>query len=73
MIIIVKKYQSCVCIYCIQWNPSCEVNPLSSEMWLFKRDGLSPGIKTTRDGLSSLWPLKRGSTICISVIAKMLK
>ena len=28
-----------------QWNPSCEAYTVESEMWLFKRDDLSSGVK----------------------------
>ena len=63
----------------IQWNPSCEANPFSPEMWPFKRGGLSSGVEINTFmfrltlssglsrgvGLSSGWPLKRGSTVCI--------
>ena len=39
----IRKY---VMIYCdIQWNPSCEATPFASEMWPFKRGGLSSGVE----------------------------
>ena len=61
----------------IQWNPSCEATPFASEMWPFKRGGLSSGVEinifmfrfTVSNGLSrgvgpsSGWPHKRGSTV----------
>ena len=63
----------------VQWNPSCEPTPFASEKWPFnfKRGGLLSGVEintfTLRfslssglsrgSGLSSGWPLKRGSTV----------
>ena len=61
----------------IQWNPSCEATPFASEKWPFKRRGLSSGVEintlmlrftlpsglSREGGLSSGWPLKRGSTV----------
>ena len=61
----------------IQWNPSCEATPFAPEKWPFKRVGLSSGVKSNTfmfrftlssglsrgGGLSSGWPLKRGSTV----------
>ena len=61
----------------IQWNPSCEATPFASEKWPFKRGGLSSGVEINTFmfrftlasglsrgvGLSSGWPLKRGSTV----------
>ena len=41
-----------MCSHTIQWNPSCEATPFAPEKWPFKRGGLSSG-----------WPLKRGSTV----------
>ena len=59
----------CVCVH---WNPSCEATPFAPEKWPFKRGGLSSGVEintfmlrfTLSSGLSSGWPLKRGSTVC---------
>ena len=39
----------------LQWNLSCEATPFAPEKWPFKRGGLSSG-----------WPLKRGSTVVLS-------
>ena len=61
----------------IQWNPSCEATPFASEKWPFKRGGLLSGVEINTimfwftlwsglsrgGGLSSGWPLKRGSTV----------
>ena len=57
----------------IQWNPSCEATPFASEKWPFKRGGLSSEVEINSfmfrftlsrlTGLSSGWPLKRGSTV----------
>ena len=61
----------------IQWNPSCEATTFASEKWPFKRGGLSSGVEiytfmyrftsssglSRGGGLSSGWPLKRGSTV----------
>ena len=61
----------------IQWNPFCEATPFASEKWPFKRGGLSSGVEINTFmftftvssglsrgvGLSSGWPLKRGSTV----------
>ena len=61
----------------IQWNPSCEAIPFAPEKWPFKRGGLSSGVEINTfmlrftlssglskgGGLSSGWPLKRGSTV----------
>ena len=60
----------------VQWNPSCEANPFAPEKWPFKRGGLS-SVKINTFmfrftlsnglsrgvGLSSGWPLKRGSAV----------
>ena len=68
-------------IYVIQWNPSCEATPFASEKWPFKRGGLSSGVEintfmfrftlssglSRAVGLSSGWPLKRGSTVLIKL------
>ena len=65
------------CEELIQWNPSCEATPFASEKWPFKRGGLSSGVEINTfmfrftlssglsrgGGLSSGWPLKRGSTV----------
>ena len=66
------------------WNPSCEATPFAPEKWPFKRGGLSSGVKINTfmfrftlssglsrgGGLSSGWPLKRGSTVfCYDPIA----
>ena len=62
---------------CIQWYPSCEATPFAQEKGPFKRDGLLSGVKINTfmfrstlssdlsrgGGLSSGWPLKRGSTV----------
>ena len=62
----------------IQWNPSCEATPFAPDKWPFKGGGLSSGVKINTfmfrftlssglsrgGGLSSGWPLKRGSTVC---------
>ena len=62
---------------CDQWNPSCEVTPFASEKWPYKRGGHMSGVKINTfmlrftlwsglsrgGGLSSGWPLKRGSTV----------
>ena len=59
------------------WYPFCEATPFASEKWPFKRGGLSSGVKINTfmltftlssghsrgAGLSSGWPLKRGSTV----------
>ena len=65
--------------YKLQWNPSCKATPFSPEMWLFKKGGLlskeqintfmfrftlSSGL-SRGVGLSSGWPLKRGSTVLV--------
>ena len=61
----------------IKWNPSCEATPFASEKWPFKRDDLLSGVKINTFmfdihcqvvfpegvGLTSGWPLKRGSTV----------
>ena len=61
----------------IQWNPSCEATPFAPEKWPFKRGGLRSGVEINTfmfkftllsglsrgGGLSSGWPLKRGSTV----------
>ena len=61
----------------IQWNPSCEATPFAPEKWPFKRGGLLSGVEINTfmfrftlssglsrgGGLSSGWPLKRGSTV----------
>ena len=61
----------------IQWNPSCEATIFASEKWPFKRGGLSSRVEINTfmfrftlssglsrgGGLSSGWPLKRGSTV----------
>ena len=61
----------------VQWNPSCEATPFLPEMWPFKRGGLSSGVEINifmfrftlsigfprGVGLSSGWPIKRGSTV----------
>ena len=61
----------------LQWNRSCEVTSLAPEKWPFKRGGLSLGVVINTFmfrftlsnglsrgvGLSSGWPLKRGSTV----------
>ena len=61
----------------IQWNLSCEATPFAREKWPFKRGGLSSGVESntfmfrftlpsglSREvGLSSGWPLKKGSTV----------
>ena len=61
----------------IEWNPSCEATPFVAEMWPFKWGGLSSGVEintfvfrftlssglSREVGLSSGWPLKRGSTV----------
>ena len=66
----------------IQWNPSCEATPFASEKWPFKRGGLLSWVKintfmfiftlpsglSREGGLSSGWPLKRGSTVLHSCI-----
>ena len=63
-------------LYIVQWNPSCEATPFASEKWPLKRVGLSSGVEiktfmfrfalksglSRGCGLSSGWPLKRGST-----------
>ena len=63
----------------IQWNPSCEATPIAPEKWPFKSSGLSSGVKINTfmyrftlssgisrgGGLSSGWPLKRGSTVLV--------
>ena len=63
----------------LQWNPSCEATPFASEKWPFKRGGLSSGVEiytfmfrftlssglSRGGGLSSRWPLKRGSTVVL--------
>ena len=65
------------CKMVIQWNPSCGATPFASEKWPFKRGGLSSVVKINTfmsiltlssglsrgGGLSSGWPLKRGSTV----------
>ena len=62
---------------CIQWNPSCQATPFSPEKWPFKRGGLSSEVEINTfmfrftlssglsrgGGLTSGWPLKRGSTV----------
>ena len=62
---------------CVQWNPSCEATPFAPEKWPLKRCGLSSGVEINTfmfrftlssglsrgGGLSSGWPLKRGSTV----------
>ena len=57
-------------LFPVQWNPSCEATPFTSEKWPFKRGGLSSGVEIntfkfrfTISGLSPGWPLKRGSTV----------
>ena len=68
----------------VQWNPSCEATPFAPGKWAFKRGGLSSGVEINTfmlrftlssglsrgGGLSSGWPLKRGSTVytCTSEI-----
>ena len=61
----------------LQWNSYCEVTPFASEKWSFKRGGLSSRVEINTymfrftlssglsrgGGLSSGWPLKRGSTV----------
>ena len=61
----------------LRWNPSCEATPFAPEKWPFQRDGLSSGVEINTfmfrftlssglsrgGGLSSGWPLKRGSTV----------
>ena len=61
----------------IQWNPSCEATHFAPEKWSFKRGRLSSEIEINTFmfrftlssglsrgvGLSSGWPLKRGSTV----------
>ena len=63
--------------YHIQWNPSSEATPFASEKCLFKTGGPSSGVEIStflfrfssssglsrESGLSSGWPLKRGSTV----------
>ena len=63
----------------LEWNPSCEATPFAPEKWPFKRGGLSSGVEINTFmfrfilsnglsrgvGLSSGWPLKRGSTVLI--------
>ena len=67
----------------VQWNPSCEATPFASEKWPFKKGGLSSGVEINTfmfrftlssglfrgGGLSSGWPLKRGSTVIILIIS----
>ena len=67
----------------LQWNPFCEVTPFTSEKWPFKRGGLSSGVEinifmfrftlstglSRGGGLSSGWPLKRGSTVVLLMLA----
>ena len=67
----------------IQWNPSCEATPFEPEKWPFKRGGLLSGVEINTfmfrftlsrglsrgGGLSSGWPLKRGSTVHESIYA----
>ena len=62
----------------VQWNPFCEATPFAPEKWPFKRGGLPSGVEINTfmfrftllsglfrgGGLSSGWPLKRGSTVC---------
>ena len=61
----------------LQWNPSCEATPFAPEKWPFKRGGLLSGVEINTfmftftlssnlsrgGGLSSGWPLTRGSTV----------
>ena len=61
----------------VQRNLSCEATPFASAKWPFKRGGLSSGVEiktfmfrfssssglSRGGGLSSGWPLKRGSTV----------
>ena len=35
------RYVHCIPDMCIQWNPSCGAIPFASDMWPFKRSGLS--------------------------------
>ena len=63
--------------FSLQWNPSCEATPFAPEKWPFKRGGLLSGVEiyifmfrftvssglSRGAGLSSGWPLKRGSTV----------
>ena len=71
----------------IQWNPSCEATTFAPEMWPFKRVGLSSSVEiytfmfrftlprglSRGVGLTSRWPLKRGSTVYISVYHDEIK
>ena len=68
---------SLVFFHTVQWNPSCEATPFEPEKWPFKRGGHSSGVEINTfmfrftlssglsrgGGLSSGWPLKRGSTV----------
>ena len=68
----------------VQWNPFCEATPFASEKWPFKRGGLSSGVEinifmfrftlstglSRGGGLSSGWPLKRGSTVSVHMVRK---
>ena len=70
----------------IQWNPSCEATTFASEKWPFKRVGLSSGVEINTfmfrftlssglsrgAGLSSGWPLKRGSTVYTSHVVLLI-
>ena len=65
----------------LQWNPSCEATLFASEKWPFKRGGLPSGVEINTfmfrftlsiglsrgGGLSSGWPLKRGSTVSVKM------
>ena len=64
----------------LQWNSSCEATAFVSEKWPFKKGGFSSGVEINTfmfrftllsglsrgGGLSSGWPLKRGSTVLLS-------
>ena len=67
-----------IAIISIQWNPSCEATSPVPEMCPFNRGDLSSGVEiktfmfrftlssglSRGGGLSSVWPLKRGSILC---------
>ena len=71
--------------YKLQWNSSYEATPFAPERWPFKRCGLLSGVEINTFmfrftlsnghyrmvGLSSGWPLKRGSTILPIVVTQI--
>ena len=54
-------------VFAVQWNPSCEATPFSSEKWPVKRDGLLSRVEintfmfrfTLQVAYPEGWPLVR--------------